>query len=81
MFSKQEQRTWIKIECARVRMAKQCQGMQETCGAAVLLFRTVARWVAAYQEGCECEEQMPRYGHPPVSNENVQMVSVLVEVY
>ena len=43
MFSKQEHRTWIKIQCARGRTAKQChRGLQEACDAAALLYRTVA---------------------------------------
>ncbi|PSN56163.1 hypothetical protein C0J52_03331 [Blattella germanica] len=42
MFSKQEQRMWIKIQCARSRTAEQChRRLQEACGAAVLPFRTV----------------------------------------
>ncbi|PSN54729.1 hypothetical protein C0J52_04869 [Blattella germanica] len=46
MFSKQKQRTWIKIQCARGHTAKQChRGLQE----AALLFRTVARWVATFR--------------------------------
>ena len=81
MFSKQEQETWIKIQCARGRTAKQChRGLQEACDAAALPYRTVARWVAAFRDGCECLEHMPRSGHPPVSDENVQLVSALVEV-
>ena len=81
MFPKQEQRTWIKIQCARGRTAKQChRGFQETCDAAVLPYRTVTRWVAAFRDGRERVEHIPRSGHPPVSDENVQLVSALVEV-
>ena len=81
MFSKKEQRTWIKIVCARGRTAKQChRGLQEACDAAALPYRTVARWVAAFRDGRERVEHMPRSGHPPVSDENVQLVSALVEV-
>ncbi|GFW39443.1 hypothetical protein TNCV_1834261 [Trichonephila clavipes] len=33
MFLKQEQRGWVKIECARARTARQCPlGLQEACG-------------------------------------------------
>ncbi|PNF17990.1 hypothetical protein B7P43_G17351 [Cryptotermes secundus] len=43
MFSKQEQRSWIKIECARGRTARQCcQGLQEACGESALPYRTLA---------------------------------------
>ena len=62
-------------------MAKQChRGLQESCNAAALLYRMVARWVAAFRDGSERVEHMPRSGHPPVSDENVQLVSALVEV-
>ena len=41
MFSKQDQRTWIKIQCARGRTAKQClRVLQEACDAAALPYRT-----------------------------------------
>ena len=81
MLSTQEQRAWIKIQCARGRTAKQChRGLQEACDAAALLYKTVARWVAAFRDGREHLEHMPRSGHPPVSDENVQLVSALVEV-
>ena len=81
MFSKQEQRTWIKIQCARGRMAKQChRGLQEAWDAAALPYRTVATWVAAFRDGRERVEHMPRSSHPPVSDENVHLVSALVEV-
>ncbi|PSN38998.1 hypothetical protein C0J52_14026 [Blattella germanica] len=80
MFSKREQRTWLKIECARGRTASEChQGLQEACGAAALPYRTVARWVAAFRQGRENVEDIPRSGHPPVSDEDVQTVSALVE--
>ena len=74
MFSKQEQKTWIKIQCTRCHTAKQChRGLQEACDAAALPYRTVARWVAAFRDGHERVEHMPRSGHPPVSDENVQL--------
>ncbi|KAJ4426711.1 hypothetical protein ANN_26509 [Periplaneta americana] len=45
-----EQRSWIKIEMAQGRSAQECfQGPREACGDAALPYRTVARWVKAYQ--------------------------------
>ncbi|GBL90081.1 hypothetical protein AVEN_135444-1 [Araneus ventricosus] len=42
MFSKQERRSWIKIECARGRTTRQChQGLQEACGESAWPYRTV----------------------------------------
>ena len=61
MFSKQEQRSWIKIECARGRTARQChQGLQEACGESALPYRTVARWVKAFNEGRQAVDRSIR---------------------
>ena len=82
MFSKQEQRRWIKIECAKSRdcTARQChQGLQQACGASALPYRTVARWVKAFKEGRKNVSDMPRSGHPPVSDNDIHAVSTLVE--
>ena len=44
MFSKLEQRTWIKIEVARGKNARECHsGLREACGNEALPYRTVAR--------------------------------------
>ncbi|XP_055928043.1 uncharacterized protein LOC129959245 [Argiope bruennichi] len=52
MFLKQEQRSWIKIERARGRTARQCHlGLQEACGESALPYRIIARWVKAFNEG------------------------------
>ncbi|KAJ4433002.1 hypothetical protein ANN_15259 [Periplaneta americana] len=52
MFTKLEQRSWIKIEVTRGRSAQECfQGLREACGDAALPYRTVARWVKAFREG------------------------------
>ena len=61
MFSKQEQRTWIKIQSSRDRTAKQChRGLQEACDAAALPYITVARWVAAFRHVKQTAERSPR---------------------
>ncbi|KAJ4435811.1 hypothetical protein ANN_18430 [Periplaneta americana] len=44
MFTKLEQRSWIKIEVARGHSA-------QACGDAELPYRTVERWVKAFREG------------------------------
>ncbi|KAJ4428030.1 hypothetical protein ANN_24044 [Periplaneta americana] len=52
MFTKLEQRSWIKIEVARGRSAQECfQGLREACGDAALPYHIVARWVKAFREG------------------------------
>ncbi|PNF16764.1 hypothetical protein B7P43_G00887 [Cryptotermes secundus] len=79
MFSKQEQRSWIKLECARGRTARQChQGLQEACGESALPYRTVARWVKAFNEGRQNVADMRRPGRPSV-REEVYALSALLE--
>ena len=52
MFTKQDQRSWIKIEVARGRSAQTCfPGMREARGDAALPYRTVALWVKLFREG------------------------------
>jgi len=80
MFSKQEQRSWIKIECARGRTARQChQGLQEACGESALPYRTVARWVKVFNEGRQNVADMRRPGHPNVSEEEVYALTALLD--
>ncbi|KAJ4429935.1 hypothetical protein ANN_22139 [Periplaneta americana] len=46
MFTKQEQRYWLKIQSVRGRTARQCHdGLVEACGETALPYRTVARWI------------------------------------
>ncbi|PNF41575.1 hypothetical protein B7P43_G12101 [Cryptotermes secundus] len=79
MFSKQEQRSWIKIECAGGRKARQChQGLQEACGKSALPYRRVARWVKAFSEGRQNVTDIRRPGRPSVSEE-VYALSALLE--
>ena len=60
MFTKQEQRSWIKIEVARGRSAQNCyQGLREACGDAALPYRTVARWVKLFREGRDAIQDDP----------------------
>ena len=79
MFSKQEQRSWIKIECARGRIARHChQGLQEACGESALPYRTVARWVKAFNKGRQNVADMRWPGHPSV-NEEVYALTALLD--
>ncbi|PSN43849.1 hypothetical protein C0J52_11883 [Blattella germanica] len=72
-------RSWLKIECARGKNARQCyEILQDVCGENALPYRTVARWVKAFNEGRQNVTDMPRSGHPTVSEENVQNVNALV---
>ena len=79
MFSKQEQRSWMKIECARGRTARQChQGLQEACGESALPYRTVARWVKAF-EGRQNVADMRQPGRPSVSEEEVYVLWTVID--
>ena len=76
MFSKQEQRSWIETECARGRTARQChQGLQEACGESALPYRTVARWLKAFNEGRQNVADM----RPSVSEEEVYALTALLD--
>jgi len=80
MFSKQEQRSWKKIQCARGRTARQChQDLQEACGEPALPYRTVARWVKVFNEGRQNVADMRRPGRPSVSEEEVCALTALLD--
>ncbi|PNF34053.1 hypothetical protein B7P43_G01170, partial [Cryptotermes secundus] len=75
-----EQRSWIKIECARGCTARQChQGLQEACRESALPYRTVARWVKDFNKGRQNVADMRRPGRPSVSEEEVYALSALLE--
>ncbi|KAJ4434583.1 hypothetical protein ANN_23145 [Periplaneta americana] len=77
-YCRQEQRSWLKIQSARGHTARQCHdGLVEACGETALSYRTVARWVRAFNEGRV--ENMARPGRPSVSEEDVQAVSALLD--
>ncbi|PNF38705.1 hypothetical protein B7P43_G17132 [Cryptotermes secundus] len=70
MFSKHEQQNWIKIECTRGHTARQWhRGLQEDCGESALPYRTVARWIKAFNKGRQNVADMRRPGRPSVSKE------------
>ncbi|GBL74125.1 hypothetical protein AVEN_231020-1 [Araneus ventricosus] len=78
MFSKQEQRSWIKIEFARGRTERQChQGLQEACGESALPNRTLGRWIKAFNEGRQNVADMRRPGLPSVSEEVYAVAALL----
>ncbi|PNF43116.1 Potassium voltage-gated channel protein Shaw [Cryptotermes secundus] len=60
MFTKQEQRFWIKIEVARGHSAQNChQGLREASGDTALPYRTVARWVKLFRKGRDAVQDDP----------------------
>jgi len=81
MFTKQDQRSWKKIEVARGRSAQICfQGLREACGKAALPYRTVARWVKLFREGRDSIQDSRRSGRPHVDNHTIQLLASLLDV-
>jgi hypothetical protein len=81
MFTKSEQRSWIKIQVARNKNARQChQRLFEACGNDALPYRTVARWVSAFRSGRDETVHLSSTGRPSISDEQVQLVRGLLPV-
>ncbi|PSN42617.1 hypothetical protein C0J52_20022, partial [Blattella germanica] len=81
MFTKLEQRSWIKIEVARGRSTQECfQGLREACGDVSLPYRSAARWVTAFRVGRDVVNDNPRTGRPHVENNTVQLLASLLDV-
>ncbi|KAJ4444730.1 hypothetical protein ANN_06527 [Periplaneta americana] len=73
-------RFWLKIQSPRGRTARQCHdSLVEACGETALPYRTVARWVRAFNEGRDRVENMARLSHQSVSEEEVEAVSALLD--
>ena len=63
--TRQEQRSYVKIAVLRGRNAKECHSeLTEALGNLALPYRTVARWVAAFQRGRVASADMRRTGRP-----------------
>ncbi|PSN53956.1 hypothetical protein C0J52_12514 [Blattella germanica] len=63
--SRLEQRAYIKIAVLRGQNARECHAqLLEAVGARALSYRTVARWVAAFESGREATKDKPRTGRP-----------------
>ena len=76
MFTKEDQRSWIKIEVARGRSAQTCfQGLQEACGDAALPYLTVARWVKLFHEGTDSIQDSCHSGRPHVDNHTTELLA------
>jgi len=63
MFTKEDQRSWIKIEVARGHSAQICfQELREACGDAALPYGTVARWMKLFRERRDSIQDSRRSG-------------------
>ena len=75
MFTKLEQRSWIKIKVARGQNTQEfVQGLREACGDVMLPYRTVTRLVKAFREGRDAVRYNLRTGRPHVENNTVQLL-------
>ena len=68
MFTKLEQRSWIKTEMARTRSTQECfQGLRESCSDAALPYRAMAQWLKAFRSGQPPYRVTPRGEHSSTS--------------
>jgi len=81
MFTKEDQRSWIKIEVARGHSAQTSfQGLREACGDAALPYRTVAQWVKLFREGRDSIQDSCSSGRPHVDNHTIELLASLLDV-
>ncbi|GFW68638.1 HTH_48 domain-containing protein [Trichonephila clavipes] len=60
-----EQRAYIKIAVLRERNEMECHSeLVEALGNNALLYRTVARWIGKFQQGCVSTSDEQRSGRP-----------------
>ncbi|PSN32627.1 hypothetical protein C0J52_22380 [Blattella germanica] len=77
MFSKYEQRCFIKIQVARGINARQCYTeLLEACGKETLPYRTVARWANAFRRGREDVHQKRGASRPQSARDDVHVNAV-----
>jgi len=80
IFTKSEQRSWLKIEAGRGKTARECyRGLVEVCGTAALPYRTVARWVQAFRAGRQNATDQPWPGRPCATEAQVSSVATLLQ--
>ena len=80
MFTKPEQRSWLKIEAGRGKTARECyRELVEVCGTAALPYRTGARWVHAFRAGRQNATDQPWPGRPSATEAQVSSVATLLE--
>ena len=80
MFTKLEQRSWIKIEVARGHSIQECfKGLSEAFGDAALPYRRVERWAKMFQEGRDAVHDNLRTGRPYLENITVQLLASLLD--
>ena len=64
----------------RCRSTQECfQRLREACGDGTLSYRTVARWVKAFQEGRDAVQDNLLTGRPHAENKTVQLLGSLLD--
>ena len=78
MFIKQEQRSWLTIQCAHGHTAKQFhEDLVEAYEETALPYSPVARCVRAFNDRYECVADVARPRRQSVSDGQVQVVAGL----
>ncbi|GJQ76495.1 hypothetical protein Trydic_g2202 [Trypoxylus dichotomus] len=80
MFRKDGKRSWLKIESARGRIARQChESLTEACGETALSYRTVMRWLKTINEGRGSVIYLAQSACPSINDKQVQAVAALLD--
>ncbi|GBM14561.1 hypothetical protein AVEN_34976-1 [Araneus ventricosus] len=78
MFTKGDQRAWIKIEVARGKNASECyHGLREACA---LPYSTVTRWVKTFCAGRNATVDLHRTGQSSIPQHEIDIVSSLFSI-
>ena len=80
MFSRHEQRCFIKIQVAIGKKSQCFKALQETCGRDVLPHRTIARWVETFRQGIEECQHKARTGRPVAATDDLYVQAVRVSL-
>ena len=85
MFSKCEQRCFIKIHIARGKNARQWHtALLEACGREILPYRTVARWAYIFRRGGKCHRAViavKQSVHRLIQQDTMHGISILPDVW
>ncbi|GBM28569.1 hypothetical protein AVEN_104034-1 [Araneus ventricosus] len=72
MFTKGNQRSWIKIEVALCKNTSECYyALREACA---LLYRTLARWVKAFIVGRNETADSHRISRPSIPQHQIHII-------
>ena len=82
MFSKGDQRLWLKIEVVHGKNASECyRGLLEACVTNTLPYRTVEQWVKAFRSGRNETADLQRTGQPSIPKKQIYTLSSFLTTY